>query len=169
MSGDESKTRGFWKDNRVVMIMLALVCVAAFSIIAYKLSRPPSVDQVVKPTDDVVQSTNDEEQPMDDVESTVDEEPPVNDVKSTVAMDGKHTVDADQANEDGSRKAIKGEMADLVKAVKDQIQAMDEDIPSNRQRLIFKAKQLKDGRTLADYNIPKGSMISLFVGSPSTD
>eukprot|EP01083_Nonionella_stella_P067636 179054_1 len=39
MSGDESKTRGFWKDNRVVMIMLALVCVAAFSIFAYCVHR----------------------------------------------------------------------------------------------------------------------------------
>eukprot|EP01083_Nonionella_stella_P198903 729886_1 len=31
--GDESKTHGFWKDNRVLMITLALVCIA---IIAYK-------------------------------------------------------------------------------------------------------------------------------------
>eukprot|EP01083_Nonionella_stella_P095842 269186_1 len=42
--GDESKTRGFWKDNRAVMIVLAFVCVAAFASIAYKVyaSRAPS-------------------------------------------------------------------------------------------------------------------------------
>eukprot|EP01083_Nonionella_stella_P095841 269185_1 len=41
--GDESKTRGFWKDNRAVMIVLALVSVVLVGI-AYKLyvSRAPS-------------------------------------------------------------------------------------------------------------------------------
>eukprot|EP01083_Nonionella_stella_P142215 439587_1 len=35
LTRDQSKTRAFWKDTRFVNIMLALVCVAGFSIFAY--------------------------------------------------------------------------------------------------------------------------------------
>eukprot|EP01083_Nonionella_stella_P288153 980679_1 len=39
LTRDQSKTRAFWKDTRFVNIMLALVCVAAFSIFAYCVHR----------------------------------------------------------------------------------------------------------------------------------
>eukprot|EP01083_Nonionella_stella_P174201 603192_1 len=55
--GDESKTRGFWKDNRAVMIVLALVCVAV-AIFTYNFDWSPSVDQGEHKVYHVVQSTD---------------------------------------------------------------------------------------------------------------
>eukprot|EP01083_Nonionella_stella_P210853 762937_1 len=49
--GAQSKTHGFWKDNRFAIILLGLVCVATFAIVAYIItSDKTTVDQNGKPT-----------------------------------------------------------------------------------------------------------------------
>ena len=60
----------------------------------------------------------------------------------------------------GSTFPVSVDSSDTVESLKQQIETID-GMPVATQRLIFAGRQMEDGRTLADYNIQAGSMVTV--------
>ena len=65
-------------------------------------------------------------------------------------------------NQIGKTLTLEVERDELVEQIKEKIKDKA-GVPTDQQRLVFKGKELEEGKSLADYNVSKENTVHLLI------